>query len=189
MPTPSPGHCLQQSVGLARTGWAQASRGHCTFSQCTSPVSPCRDPLCEGCQEGGRVRQPPASSLSFRIPQVTHPRPFIQRPWLGLYLPELNPHCGPARQVLSHLLTGEERGAQEGTGSARGYMELVSWQSQDSHQVSLCPLPAGSQLSKPKGLSLIILILEPLSPRLGFPLLAAPFLALQTHLGCSTGED
>lgn len=36
-----PGHCLQQSEGLARTGLAQVSRGHCTFSQCTSPVVPC----------------------------------------------------------------------------------------------------------------------------------------------------
>lgn len=38
-----PGHCLQQSEGLARTGLAQVSRGHCTFSQCTSPVVPCRE--------------------------------------------------------------------------------------------------------------------------------------------------
>lgn len=36
-----PGHCLQQSEGLARTGLAQVRRGHCTFSQCTSPVVPC----------------------------------------------------------------------------------------------------------------------------------------------------
>lgn len=36
-----PGHCLQQSEGLTRTGLAQVSRGHCTFSQCTSPVVPC----------------------------------------------------------------------------------------------------------------------------------------------------
>lgn len=38
-----PGHCLQQSEGLARTGLAHVSRGHCTFSQCTSPVVPCRE--------------------------------------------------------------------------------------------------------------------------------------------------
>lgn len=38
-----PGHCLQQSEGLARTGLAQVSCGHCTFSQCTSPVVPCRE--------------------------------------------------------------------------------------------------------------------------------------------------
>lgn len=36
-----PGHCLQQSEGLTRTGLAQVRRGHCTFSQCTSPVVPC----------------------------------------------------------------------------------------------------------------------------------------------------
>lgn len=43
-----PGHCLQQSEGLARTGLAQVSRGHCTFSQCTSPVVPCREGVTGG---------------------------------------------------------------------------------------------------------------------------------------------
>lgn len=79
--------------------------------------------------------------------------------------------------------------AQEGTGRAWGYMELVSWRSRNSHQVSPCPFPTGSQLPKPKDFSHIILILEPSSPKLGFPLLAAPSPSLQTQLGDCTRED
>lgn len=41
----SPGHCLQQSEGLRRTGLVQLRRGHCTFSQCTSPVAPCGETM------------------------------------------------------------------------------------------------------------------------------------------------
>lgn len=86
-PPPSPGHCLQQSVGLARMGWAQASRGQCTFSQCTSPVPPCRDPLKEGVRKEG---EPPATSLSFSIPQMSYFNDLSLRgPGLVLYIPEL----------------------------------------------------------------------------------------------------
>jgi len=57
-----PGHCLQQSEGLARTGLAQVSRGHCTFSQCTSPVVPCgeRGGLAGGHGAGGTGHAPPS---------------------------------------------------------------------------------------------------------------------------------
>ena len=60
-----PGHCLQQSEGLARTGLAQVSRGHCTFSQCTSPVVPC----------GERRRLMGGTGQSV---QVTHPPPWFE---------------------------------------------------------------------------------------------------------------
>lgn len=116
-PPPSPGHCLQQSVGLARTGWAQASRGHCTFSQWTSPVPPCRDPLRESVRKEG---EPPASSLSFSIPQMSyfHGPSLRSLDWCFLHL-NANAHGSPSRQPLPYLLIGIERGVQGGTEKAR----------------------------------------------------------------------
>lgn len=95
-PSSSPGHCLQQSVGLARTGWAQASRGHCTFSQCTSPVPPCGNPMHDGCQGG-------AGHISLLLPPTSFPTPMkymhgVLLRVLGLlYTPELKSSLCPTR--------------------------------------------------------------------------------------------
>lgn len=95
-----PGHCLQQSEGLARTGLAQVSRGHCTFSQCTSPVVPCG--------EGRRGLRGGTKQLV----QGTRPPP-----WLELLL-----QC-PAAQGSRHGCQGS-CAAKPGWGS-RGELGLT----------------------------------------------------------------
>lgn len=69
-----PGHCLQQSEGLTRTGLAQVRRGHCTFSQCTSPVVPCG----ERAQDSGGhwsspALRPPRLTLQVQMAHLMRP--------------------------------------------------------------------------------------------------------------------
>ena len=110
-----PGHCLQQSEGLARTGLAQVSRGHCTFSQCTSPVVPCG--------ERRRLRGGTGQSV-----QVTHPPPWFE-PLLQCLAAEGSHHgC----QGSHHGCQGSSA-AKPGSGSWGGLGPTLTLQVQMAH--------------------------------------------------------